>query len=598
MRPGDVLASRYRLTVLLHDRNGGRFWRAHDLVLARDVALHLIPQDDPRGPLLEEAARRSATVQDPRLLRVLDSNSIDGLHYVVNEWGEGVSLNNLVADEPLSPVRAAWLVAEVSSMIAAGHAAGIAHGRLVPENVLIDTTGAVKVIGFAVDAALHGLPPGRTTADLTDLGGLLYAALTGRWAGVSESAVPAAPLEHGRPLRPRQVRAGVPRLLDGMCESLLGGGTRFTSAAEIAAALTDYVGDPSIVAEAEAHRLRTGATPAHRPGSGDTDATGALSAVPAEPPVAVPEDTMLVDVLVDDDPVDDAVEDDVERTQVGAPVFDPHGDAAVTDTDWHTPSEVAPAPPPPFEEPPERPLFAPDPPEGRLRRLPPATSDDRGFWPFGNTGELPATPLVEERPRREDTVGRSWLRIALVLLAVLVLLPVAYVVAGLLRDNSDRSSGSDSSSAPSGSASVVAKVTATAFDPPPGDGDEHGSEARLAVDKDPATAWTTEGYHQQFGSGFKAGVGLVLDLGTSRSVSSVDVRVDGGATTVQLLAAGDTRPTTVAGLAKAATGTGSGTIALTPKSAVDGRYLVLWLTAVPQVEGEFRGAIAGIVVHG
>ncbi|HSX66266.1 protein kinase family protein [Nocardioides sp.] len=594
MRPGDVLASRYRLTVLLHDRNGGRFWRAHDLVLARDVALHLIPQDDPRGPLLEEAARRSATVQDPRLLRVLDSNSIDGLHYVVNEWGEGVSLNNLVADEPLSPVRAAWLVAEVAAMVAAGHDAGIAHGRLVPENVLLDTTGAVKVIGFAVDAALHGLPPGRTTADLTDLGGLLYAALTGRWAGVSESAVPAAPLEHGRPLRPRQVRAGVPRLLDGMCESLLGGGTRFTSATEIAEALTDYVGDPTIVAEAEAHRLRTGAVPAHRPGSGDTDATGALAAVPAvpsaaDPASAEPEETMLVDVLLEDEPADD-----VERTQVAA--FDDVDDAVVADPDWHTPSDVAPAPPPPFEEPPERPLFAPDPPEGRLRRLPPPTADDRGYWPFGSTGELPAVAIAEPAEHGDETPGRNWMRVGLVLLALLVLLPVAYVVAGLLQNDGDTSTGS-ASDGPSAGA-VVTGVTATAFDPPPGDGEEHDSEAKLAVDGDPATAWTTSGYDQNFGpGGLKPGVGLVLDLGSSRSVTSVEVTVAGGPTTVQLLAAGETLPQTADGLEKAATGDGSGTITLTPESAVDSRYVVLWLTAVPQVDGEFRGSIAAVEVR-
>ena len=590
MRPGDVLASRYRLTVLLHDRNGGRFWRAHDLVLARDVALHLIPEDDPRGPLLEEAARRSATVQDPRLLRVLDSNSTAGLHYVVNEWGEGVSLNHLVADE------------------AAGHDAGIAHGRLVPENVLLDTTGAVKVIGFAVDAALHGLPPGRTTADLTDLGGLLYAALTGRWAGVSESSVPAAPVEHGRPLRPRQVRAGVPRLLDGMCESLLGGGTRFSSAAEIAEALTDYVGDPSIVAEAEAHRLRTGALPAHRPGSGDTDATGKLPAVPAAPEStsSEPEETMLVDVMVDDPAdastdarADDAPDaaDDVERTQVGAPVFDDLADAAIADPDWHTPSEVAPTPPPPFEEPPERPLFAPDPPEGRLRRLPPPTSDDRGFWPFGSTGELPAVPAAEEPEHRGESPGRSWMRIALVLLAILVLLPVAYVVAGLLQDDGDTSTGT-ASGGPSDGGTVVRKVTATAFDPAPGDGEEHDSEAKLAVDGDPATAWTTSGYDQNFGpGGLKPGVGLVLDLGSSQSVTSVEVRVDGGPTTVQLLAAGETPPATVEGLAEAAAGDGTGTLTLTPKEPLDARYVVLWLTSVPQAGGEFRGAVAEVEVR-
>ena len=35
-RPGDVLADRYRLTDLLTESKGGRFWRAFDSVLQRD----------------------------------------------------------------------------------------------------------------------------------------------------------------------------------------------------------------------------------------------------------------------------------------------------------------------------------------------------------------------------------------------------------------------------------------------------------------------------------------------------------------------------------------------------------------------------------
>ena len=43
----------------------------------------------------------------------------------------------------------------------------------------------MRVIGFCVDAALRGLPPGRISDDVADLGGLLYCPLTGRWAGIS-----------------------------------------------------------------------------------------------------------------------------------------------------------------------------------------------------------------------------------------------------------------------------------------------------------------------------------------------------------------------------------------------------------------------------
>src|SRR6478609_2237155 len=126
IRPGDVLADRYRLVDLLTESGGGRFWRAHDRVLERHVALHVIAEDDERAAPLLEAARRSATVHDRRLLRVLDADRADGLCYVINEWGSGDSLDiMLAAGGPLGPRRAAWLVSEVAAAVASGHAAGV-----------------------------------------------------------------------------------------------------------------------------------------------------------------------------------------------------------------------------------------------------------------------------------------------------------------------------------------------------------------------------------------------------------------------------------------------------------------------------------------
>ena len=256
-RPGDVLADRYRLTDLLTESGGGRFWRAFDSVLQRDVAVHIIACDDERAPLLREAARTSATVLDRRMLRVLDIDEAADRCFVVNEWGSGTSLDILLADgEPLSPTVAAWVVAEVADSVALAHEAGVAHGRLVPENVLIDHDGAVRLIGFAVDAALHGLPSGRTSTDVVDLVGLLYAALTGRWAGVSRSKVTAAPLQHGHVLRPRQVRAGIPRTLDALCDHVLNrGGDVDVTAAMVSDTLRDFLGPSATAAEAWLARI-------------------------------------------------------------------------------------------------------------------------------------------------------------------------------------------------------------------------------------------------------------------------------------------------------------------------------------------------------
>ena len=111
----------------------------------------------------------------------------DGVTYVVNEWGNGASLDRLLAEGPLSARRAAWVAKEVAEAISTAHRHGIAHGRLLPENVMITEAGSVKLIGFVVDAVLRGREQARSAtgrrlgeheADVVNLAALLYATLT------------------------------------------------------------------------------------------------------------------------------------------------------------------------------------------------------------------------------------------------------------------------------------------------------------------------------------------------------------------------------------------------------------------------------------
>src|SRR3954467_6896393 len=183
--PGTVLAGRFALDDLLDEHGGARFWRATDQTLARSVAVHLLPESDARAGALLTAARTSALVTDGHLLRVLDAAAEDGVVYVVNEWGYGVSLDQMLAEGPLSPRRAAWVVKEVAEAIATAHRNGVAHGRLLPENVMVTETGSVKLIGFVVDAVLKsragrdqvrvtgGEPMSAHEADVVNLGALL-----------------------------------------------------------------------------------------------------------------------------------------------------------------------------------------------------------------------------------------------------------------------------------------------------------------------------------------------------------------------------------------------------------------------------------------
>src|SRR4051794_28379775 len=340
--------------------------------------------DDERAALLRDAARRSATVLDRRMLRVLDIDEADDRCFVVNEWGSGTSLDLMLADGgPLSPMVSAWIVAEVADTLALAHEARVAHGRLVPENVLIDTDGAVRLIGFAVDAALHGLPAGRVSTDVADLVGLLYAAMTGKWAGVSRSVVTAAPSTHGHVLRPRQVRAGIPRDLDSLCEYVLNhGGDTEVTAAMLADSLRDFLGPSASAAEAWLARIE-------HPQRGEGIVV--LPPMP-DPPVREALRAAELDDSIEGEPdgATDAEEpqptEDGRPTEAGLPIF--HEDT--DDVTWLRHHTEKPPPPPAFEPPPERPLFAPDPDPGqpirRPRAAPVTQGGASGFWPWESTG--------------------------------------------------------------------------------------------------------------------------------------------------------------------------------------------------------------------
>lgn len=609
IRPGDVLADRYRLVDLLTESGGGRFWRAHDRVLERHVALHVIAADDDRADALIDAARRSATVHDRRLLRVLDADTADGLCYVVNEWGSGDSLDIMLASGgPLGPRRAAWLVSEVAASIAAGHEAGVAHGRLIPENVLVDHSGSVRLIGFAVDAAMHGLPPGRPSTDVADLGGILYCALTGKWPGRSESALAPAPVVQGQVLRPRQVRAGIPKPLDALCDEVVnpyGGawGARLRDTHDVATAqgIADYlcafVGDSTAIAEAEA-------AAGHR--DPDTITLPAISDPPVREPVPDPEP----DPEPEPDPQPEPLAPADIPTQAGLPIFDDEND----DVSWLVARSEPVPPPPPFEEPPERPLFAPEPADGPVRKprepvestAPEATGD---FWPWSTgTGRPPPPPA--EVPTDDEVPGRSWLRLAAVVAACLLLLVAIVVAYNLGRgrtplgavpaDDPDQTTTPSAPATSAAPAEPIEGIVATDFDPQGAPSFEESPDlAELAVDGKPGTSWRTSTYFQDFGpGGLKTGVGLILDLGETYDVREVDLTFVGAPTGYSLFVT-DRAPSAIQGLEPVATG-----VAERPRAAVEldrpapGRFVTVWITSLPEVEGGFRAEVAEVVVRG
>ena len=86
-----------------------------------------------------------------------------------------------------------------------------------------------------------------------------------------------------------------------------------------------------------------------------------------------------------------------------------------------------------------------------------------------------------------------------------------------------------------GKPSVVLRAVGT-WDPPPGDGQEHNAEIRLATDGDPATAWSTERYNAALAVIGKKGVGLVVDAGAAVALKRLVVQTDTPGFSAEVLA--------------------------------------------------------------
>ncbi|WP_420037833.1 serine/threonine-protein kinase [Streptomyces sp. cg28] len=188
----------------------GTVWRAHDDVLGREVAVKEVraPAGLPTADRnrmyqrLEREAWAAARISHRNVITLYDVATDEERPWIVMELVRGVSLaDQLDAEGPMPPQRAAHIGAEVLAALRAAHGAGVLHRDVKPGNVLLSNDGRVVLTDFGI-AMVEGtqaltmtgevigspefLAPeralGRTPgseSDLWSLGVLLYAAVEG-----------------------------------------------------------------------------------------------------------------------------------------------------------------------------------------------------------------------------------------------------------------------------------------------------------------------------------------------------------------------------------------------------------------------------------
>jgi tetratricopeptide (TPR) repeat protein len=155
----------------------GEVWLAHDPRLARDVALKVLTTHSGHEPLHRERfvreARAASALVHPNIITIHEINTTEGLDFIVMEYVRGEPLSTVLSRGPLGLARAVEYAGQIADALTSAHEAGIVHRDLKPGNIMIASSGLVKVLDFGIAKRLSDTDAGgdRTTvASLTMIG--------------------------------------------------------------------------------------------------------------------------------------------------------------------------------------------------------------------------------------------------------------------------------------------------------------------------------------------------------------------------------------------------------------------------------------------
>lgn len=170
LRPGLVLAGKYRIEQEIGAGNFGIVFKATHLDLQQPVALKVLSAaiDEKDSADLERLRLEGTSafrLQHANAVHVLDFAFAHGLAFLVMELLDGISLEVFLQREKrLSPRRAVEIVGPICEVLAQAHQLGIIHRDVKPANIFLHRTPSggevVKVLDFGIakfvgDSAMH-----------------------------------------------------------------------------------------------------------------------------------------------------------------------------------------------------------------------------------------------------------------------------------------------------------------------------------------------------------------------------------------------------------------------------------------------------------
>ena len=214
---GTFIADRYEIVGQVGTGGMSDVYKAKDHTLGRYVAIKVLKsefsEDTNFVSKFRTEAQSAAVLEHPNIVNIYDVGSENGIHYIVMEYVEGITLKTYIGKKGQLTYKEALSIAiQVGRGIQAAHAKNIVHRDIKPQNIIISTDGKVKVTDFGIARAVsentihsdvmgsvHYASPEQarngyvsSRSDIYSLGIVMYEMVTGRVPFDGDSTVAVA----------------------------------------------------------------------------------------------------------------------------------------------------------------------------------------------------------------------------------------------------------------------------------------------------------------------------------------------------------------------------------------------------------------------
>ncbi len=175
--------ARYKILELLGAGGMGRVYLSEQISMERLVAIKLIslPKSKKRQEQalarFKREARAVATLRHPNIIQAFDFAEEHGMPYIVMEYIEGMDTAKFVQKfGPIPWQQAAEYGRQAAEGLEHAHVAGLVHRDIKPGNLLIDSSGHVKILDLGLVSAFDEKSDDSLTVDQDQLGTVDYIA--------------------------------------------------------------------------------------------------------------------------------------------------------------------------------------------------------------------------------------------------------------------------------------------------------------------------------------------------------------------------------------------------------------------------------------